>query len=135
MAAVFAAGGLMCGCALSQPPPVAPPEPIICMAGPDCDAKWSRAASWIAANSVLKVQIRTDSVIQTTPPVQFDATPAFTVTKVARGEGRYEITFNAACGIGARCVPPIAEARARFTQAVLGVGGSHLLSQQRPLRG
>ena len=120
MAAVLAAGGLVCSCALSQPPAVAPPEPIICMAGADCDAKWSRAASWIAANSALKIQTRTDSVIQTTPPVRSEATPAFTVTKVARGEGRYEITFNAACGTGARCTPPITEARARFAAAVLG---------------
>jgi hypothetical protein len=69
---------------------------------------------------VLKIQTKTDSIIQTTAPVQAEATPAFTVTKVARGDGRYEITFNGACGIGARCEPPITEARARFTQAVLG---------------
>ena len=129
MAAVFAAGGLLGACTLSQPPPIAPPEPIICMAGADCDAKWSRAASWLAANSALKIQTRTDSIIQTTAPVQAQATPAFTVTKVARGEGRYEITFNAACGTGARCLPPITEARARFTQAVLGPEGSHVPSQ------
>jgi len=121
-AAVFAAGGLMCGCTASQPPAIAPPEPIICMAGPDCDAKWSRAASWLATYSALKIQTRTDSIIQTTAPMQAEATPAFTVTKVARGEGRYEITFNAACGTGSRCVPPISEARARFTEAVLGQG-------------
>jgi hypothetical protein len=100
------------------------------MAGSDCDAKWSRAASWLAANSTLKIATRTDSIIQTTAPVQAEATPAYTVTKVARGEGRYEITFNAACGTGSRCIPPINEARARFTEAVLGDQGSRVSSQQ-----
>ena len=64
-------------------------------------------------------------MIQTTAPVQGQPVPAFTVTKVARGDGRYEITFNAACGIGARCDPPITQARVRFTEAVLGEGAAH----------
>ena len=121
MAAVFVAGGLMCACALSQPPPITPPEPIICLAGPDCDAKWSRAASWIGANSALKIRLRTPTTIQTSdPPASSDTTPAFTVTKVARGDGRYEIAFNGGCANALRCAPIVAESRARFTVYVLG---------------
>jgi hypothetical protein len=110
---------LMAACASSevqQPPP----QPIICMSGPDCDAKWARAAAWVAANSTFKIQVRTDTSLQTAGPVPSEATPAFTVTKVARGEGRFEITFNGGCGNPYRCNPSIAEARTRFAQFVLG---------------
>jgi hypothetical protein len=90
------------------------------MAGADCDAKWSRAAAWIATNSNLKIQTRTETIVQTAGPVPSEPTPAFTVTKVARGDGRYEITFNGGCGNTSRCVPTIPESRARFTEFVLG---------------
>jgi hypothetical protein len=76
-----------------------PPQPIICISGPACDAKWGRAATWITTNSTFKIQVRTDTSLQTAGPVPSETTPAFTVTKVARGEGRFEITFNGAAGI------------------------------------
>src|SRR6202045_5326022 len=126
---VLAPGMLLAACASSQLQQLMPPQPIICISGPDCDAKWGRAATWITTNSTFKIQVRTDTSLQTAGPVPSETTPAFTVTKVARGEGRFEITFNAACGTGARCLPPITEARARFTQAVLGQEGSHVSSQ------
>jgi hypothetical protein len=112
-------GMLVCACASSQVEQ--PPQPIICTAGADCDAKWSRAVAWIATNSNLKIQTRTETVVQTAGPVRSEPTPAFTVTKVARGDGRYEIAFNGGCGSSAsRCVPTIPESRARFTAFVLG---------------
>lgn len=100
------------------------PQPIICISGADCDAKWHRAATWIAANSTFKIQVRTDTIMQTAGPVPSETTPAFTVTKVARGEGRYEITFNGGCGNPNRCVPSIAQSHARFAQFVLGEGAA-----------
>jgi hypothetical protein len=111
---------LLGACASSQEQlPV--PQPIICMAGADCDGKWSRAAAWVDANSALKVQVRTPATIQTSdPPARSEHTPAFTVTRVARGDGRYEIAFNGGCANASHCVPTIAESRARFTAFVLG---------------
>jgi hypothetical protein len=125
---VLAPGMLVAACASSQVQQLMSPQPIICISGPDCDAKWNRAAAWIAANSTLKIQVRTDTVVQTTGPTQSETTPAFTVTKVARGEGRFEITFNGGCGNPNRCVPSILESRARFTQFVLGDGSGSELS-------
>ena len=53
-------------------------------------------------------------------PFFSESAPIFTVTKVARGQGRYEITFNGGCGNQSRCVPTVPESRARFTAFVLG---------------
>jgi hypothetical protein len=132
---VLALGMLMAACASAQLQQLIPPQPIICVSGPDCDAKWARAATWVATNSSLKIQFRTDTVVQTAAAVPSETTPAFTVTKVARGEGRFEITFNGGCGNMYRCVPSIAESRARFTQFVLGeVSPSELSSAGAPAR-
>jgi len=120
-AILFSAVAMLVGaCASSEVQQLLPPQPIICVGGPDCDAKWTRAAAWIKANSTLKIETQTAAVIQTADPVRSEATPAFTVTKVARGEGRYEITFNGGCGHLLRCVPGIGESRTRFTAFVLG---------------
>jgi hypothetical protein len=129
---VLALGMLMAGCASAGLQQLIPPQPIICIGGPDCDAKWARAATWIAANSTLKVQVRNDTVVQTAAAAPSETTPAFTVTKVARGEGRFEITFNGGCGNMYRCVPSIAESRARFAQFVLGEGASSEISSGVP---
>jgi hypothetical protein len=106
------------------------PQPIICISGADCDAKWNRAATWIAANSTFKIQVRTGTTLQTAGPVPSETTPAFTVTKVARGESRFEITFNGGCGNPYRCVPSIAESRARFAQYVAGEGPASEVSPE-----
>jgi hypothetical protein len=123
-------GMLVCACASSQVQQIPPPQPIICAVGADCDAKWSRAVAWIAANSTLKIQTQTEMVVQTAGPVRSEPTPAFTVTKVARGDGRYEIAFNGGCGNPSRCVPTIPESRARFTEFVLGEDSAPQLSSK-----
>jgi hypothetical protein len=117
---VLALGMMVAACTSSQVQQLLPPQPVICISGPDCDAKWIRAATWIATNSTFKIQVRTNTTIQTAGPQPSEPTPAYTVTKVARGEGRFEITFNGGCGNPYRCVPSIAESRSRFAQFVLG---------------
>jgi hypothetical protein len=113
--------GMLLGACASSQDQIPMPAPIICTAGADCDGKWSRAAAWIDTNSALKIRVRTPTTIQTSdPPARSDRTPAFTVTRVARGDGRYEIAFNGGCANASRCVPTIAESRARFTAFVLG---------------
>jgi hypothetical protein len=111
---------LLLGACASSQEPVPMPQPVICVVGADCDAKWKRAATWLEANSTLKIKLRTPTVIQTADAAGSERTPAFTVTKVARGDGRYEIAFNGGCAEAARCSPSIAESRARFAAFVLG---------------
>ena len=120
-ACIAALAILVAACASSQVAQiVTAPQPIICTAGADCDAKWSRAIAWIASNSPLRIKVKTDAVVRTEEAGKSDTTPAFTVTKVARGDGRYEIAFNGGCANRLRCVPAIAESRARFAAFVLG---------------
>jgi hypothetical protein len=109
------------GCASVSQQAAAPPIPAVtCKAGPDCDAKWSRAVSWVTTNSAYKLGTQTDSVIQTKGPSDSDPSPAYTVTKVAKSPGIYEFTFTGGCDNIFGCVPEIPVARAKFTGFVLG---------------
>jgi hypothetical protein len=75
IAALLLATGLTgCITAAEQATPI---RPITCTAGADCDAKWSRAASWIALNPAWKTKTRTDQFIETTG---HDTLPAFAIT-------------------------------------------------------
>lgn len=90
---------------------------VTCVEGADCDAKWSRAVSWVAQNSHWKIQTQTNNLIQTMGP--FDSTDAaFTITKVASGNGTYTILFNAGCGNIFGCLPSIPGLKVMFNQFV-----------------
>ena len=88
---------------------------ITCEVGPDCNAKWSRAKQWVAANSPLKVQKETDTIIQTVSSPADSRTTAFTITRNATTKfGVDEIDFTAGCVSLLSCIPNIAESRAGF---------------------
>ena len=89
-------------------------QPITCKAGPECDAKWSCASAWIAQNSAFKIQTANELIIQTMGPLPYDATPAFTVTKVANASGDYEISLTAGCDNIFGCIPSIEQSRYQF---------------------
>jgi hypothetical protein len=117
--AALGVGLLLAGCSYSLQMGEPPPEPITCKAGPDCDAKWSRAISWITTNSYWKIQSQTDQLIQTSNSVGSTPHPSFTVTKLAKENGIYEITFAGACDNSIGCDPTVAESRASFARFVL----------------
>jgi hypothetical protein len=100
IAALLLVTGLTgCITAAEQATPI---RPITCAAGADCDAKWSRAASWVALNPTWKIKTRTDQFIETTG---HDTLPAFAVTKVATTPGNYEIIFTGDCANPFGCTP------------------------------
>jgi hypothetical protein len=72
-------------------------RPVTCQQGPDCEIKWSRALHWAHSNSHWKLRIATDSLIMTEGPMDTDEA-AFSIAKVAHGNGQYSIDFRAACG-------------------------------------
>jgi hypothetical protein len=111
---------LAAGCATAPATPQPPARQIFCKAGPDCEAKWSRAVSWVTTNSAYKIKIQTDQIIQTMGPSNSSPLPAYTVTKVATSGGAYEITFDGGCDNWIGCVPKIPAARAQFADFVLG---------------
>jgi hypothetical protein len=94
-------------------------EPVItCMAGADCDAKWSRAMQWLQQNSSWKMLTTTDTQLMTEGPLD-TAKPAFEVTKVAHEDGRtFHITMRAWCGTG-DCNDVIRRLRTSFDDYVL----------------
>jgi hypothetical protein len=110
---LLATGLTGCITAAEQATPI---KPITCTAGADCEAKWSRAASWIALNPTWKIKTRTDQIMETTG---HDTLPAFAVTKVATTPGNYEITFEGVCDNPFGCTPTVAQSRVRFESFML----------------
>lgn len=113
----------LCGCmTMEQQASVAePPKPITCHAGPDCDAKWSRANAWITEHSKYKVEASSELLIQTSGPSTFetDPSPKYKVTKAAMGPSEYAIEFVGGCDSVFACTPTVPAAQADFTQSVL----------------
>jgi hypothetical protein len=113
-------GLLLSGCITASSKPDTAPQPgaITCTAGPDCDAKWSRALAWVSNNSQWPIETHTDVVIETKPSINSSALPGFKVTKVASGSGSYEIRFQAGCASYFACTPTVEESRAQFAEFV-----------------
>ncbi len=117
---------LLVSCAAAtQQASAPPPPPITCQAGPDCEAKWSRAIGWVATNSQWKVQSQSDFLIQTYNSIDDSPSPSFTITKVATGQpGSFEISFNGGCANILGCVPTVAESRVSFAAFVNPAGAA-----------
>jgi hypothetical protein len=94
-------------------------RPILCRAGNDCAEKWSRAVQWVTQNSDYKLQTASEFEIQTMGPLPNSPSPAYTVTKTAIGNGRYEINFSGGCDNIFACIPSVLQSKARFTNYVL----------------
>jgi hypothetical protein len=123
--AISAIAGCTGACSFFAPPTSAPPEtsappaPIYCRVGADCDAKWSRAAGWIATNSRWRIQSQSDTVVQTSASTDGSLSPSFTVTKIATTDPSvYQIVFEGSCDSIFRCEPTVAESRAKFAAFV-----------------
>ena len=130
-----AAALVLCGCitAEQQASVAEPPKPITCHAGPDCNAKWSRAAGWVTEHSKYKLETSAESLIQTSGPGAFetDSSPAYKITKIAMGPGEYTIEFTGGCDSIFGCTPTISAAQADFTQSILTVEAA---PQSRPTK-
>lgn len=72
-------------------------EPTPTCSGELCQEMWSRAQIWIAQNARMKIQIATDSVLQTYNPNN-DPVYAMTATKEALGAGKYRVELALVCG-------------------------------------
>jgi hypothetical protein len=96
------------------------PKVITCRAGADCDAKWSKAGSWITEHSKYTVETNSDSLIQTSGPstLDTDPSPRYKVAKVMKGPGEYAIEFAGDCDSIFECTPSLSTAQADFTQSV-----------------
>ena len=110
---------MLSGCASAPSAPEVKADPITCSTKVECDAKWSRAVSWIAQNSAYKIQITSDTLIQTYGPNLHDTDAGFTVTRSATTGGAYEIIFDGRCSnTMLACTPPVNNSRIAFANFV-----------------
>jgi hypothetical protein len=108
LAAAFAAA--LAGCATQ--PQLTPEEqaeahaPLTCSPGEQCAMYWRRAQAWLALNSRMKIQIATDTVLETHNVVNHEPTYAFRLVRVPEGTGSERITIFLACGNMFGCPVP-----------------------------
>lgn len=93
---------------------------ITCQGKDDCEVKWSRAVQWVRENSAYRFDQATEYVISTKGPLPNDVRPAYTITRVAKGDGSFEFDFGGGCDNMFGCRPSMLEAKASFSDYVMG---------------
>ena len=75
-------------------------------------------------NNAYRIQIQTDTMIQTAGPLPNDPRLAVVISKVARGGGVYSFQLQGGCANMFGCSPTLDYAKAYFVRAVMdGQGG------------
>lgn len=93
--------------------------PISCKDGPSCDILWQRSQAWIANNSHWRIQMLSDSLLQTYGPGN-DPYLAFTVIREKKQDGGADIVIAARCGNALGCVVAPIDALYNFREYLLG---------------
>ena len=91
-----------------------PIEPLGCVDRAQCDVYWQRAKVWISSNSYYRVQLSSDSVIETYGPLAGRMELAYRVLKIPDGAGGARITVTAECGNVFGCKPAATDAIVAF---------------------
>ena len=89
----------------------------ICYDEMDCRNKWSAAQIWVARNCRMKIQIVTDTIIETYGPPEYSTKLAATVIKEPVGNGRYQIIISTWCD-NFQCYPDALQSALHFNQYV-----------------
>jgi len=95
-------------------------EPLGCVDRTQCELYWQRAKVWLSSNSYYRVQLSSDSVIETYGPYPGRMELAYRILKIPDGAGGARITVTAECGNVFRCNPTVIDAIVafkRFTSA------------------
>lgn len=102
---------LLYGCATHQQKPLSPElqgeldAPLYCTGEQECKALWERAAFFVNTNAGYKIQILSDTTIQTYNPAKYSPKLAFTITKEPLEEGKYRIWTTVWCANAFGCNP------------------------------
>ena len=89
-------------------------EPLGCVDRAQCELYWQRAKVWISSNSYYRVQLSSDSVIETYGPYAGRMELAYRILKVPDGAGGARIMVAAECGNVFRCNPTVTDAIVAF---------------------
>jgi len=89
-----------------------------CSTEKQCSEMWSAAQVWVAKNCRMKIQVATDSIIETYNPVgKHNSTNlAASVTKEPLGDGKYKIVIKTYCNNPFGCVPNSFESAMDFNE-------------------
>lgn len=124
----IAATCALSGCVpISRYPPVQPAteadgdeaqRPIVCAGTDQCALWWRRAQLWIARNSGYKLQVISDTVLETYGARPGSTSWAFSATREPLGEGREQIELDPSCGSQPQCTQNALTLRADFSRYV-----------------
>ena len=89
-------------------------EPLGCVDRTQCELYWQRAKVWISSNSYYRVQLSSDSVIETYGPFAGRMELAYRILRIPDGAGGARITVTAECGNVFRCNPTVTDAIVAF---------------------
>lgn len=109
------------GCATK---PVAPElaaaaaQPLYCYGVEQCALYWKRAQLWVVNNSGWKIQLATDTLIETYNPIRSSTARGYRITKEPQGNGREQIRIATACANMFGCGEPEEVAVVKFKSYV-----------------
>jgi hypothetical protein len=94
-------------------------QDMTCEAGPDCEAKWSRAREWAEVNTRWEIQTADDTIIKTNGPYD-TSDPALILRKTPKpdDESEYTLSLEVVCNNFMGCVPNNLQLQAGFAQFI-----------------
>lgn len=90
----------------------------VCLNEQDCKEKWAAAQVWVARNCGMKIQIATDTIIETYNSTDQSTRLAARVLKEPIGNGKYRIVINTWCDNLLGCFPNTWDAAIDFNEYV-----------------
>jgi len=95
--------------------------PVICEGKEACDMMWSKAQIWVSENAGYKIQVATDSIIETYSARDYSQGYSVRMVKMPLGDGKHELKLSINCGYPAMCAEVPIIFQARFRRAMLGI--------------
>jgi len=93
--------------------------PVTCTGEQDCAKKWAKAMIWVSENSVFKIQLANDMMIQTYGPSTVIHGTAFTIIKIPTAGG-HAFDFRATCLSQPFCGQSVRDYKSSFAATVMG---------------
>lgn len=93
----------------------------VCIDELDCKEKWSAAQIWVSRNCGMKIQILSDTIIETYNSPQASMNLACSVVKEPSGGGRYKILIRTGCSNIFGCSPDGWDAAINFNKYISSI--------------
>ena len=87
----------------------------------DCEVKWEAAQVWIVRNAGFKLQVATDTLLETYNPTDYSVNLGVRVIKEPLGGGNYRIVVSTYCANIFGCQPDTWDAALDFNRTINAV--------------